>query len=52
MKVHEEILNTKFDTNIDDPKAEESSSINNTFSPLNSNNSPSSYNQFSADINK
>ena len=52
MKEDEEILNTKIDTNIDDLKAESPSSINQTFSPLNPQNSHSSYNRPSADINK
>ena len=52
MKELEEILNTKIDTNINDLKAEESGSTNKTFSPLNSNNYPSYYNQHSADTNK
>ena len=52
MKEHEEILNTKIDTNIDDLKAEASSSINKILSPFNSNNYPHYYNQPSADINK
>ena len=35
MKEHEYIPNMKIDTNIDDLKYEASSSINNTFSPIN-----------------
>ena len=47
---HDEILNTRIDTNIDDLKAEASRSINQTFSPPNSKNYHSSSNQFLADI--
>ena len=52
MREHEEILNMKIDTKIDDLKYEASRSINHTFYPLNSHNSHSSSNQPSADINK
>ena len=52
MKEYEEILNTKIDTNIDDIKAESSSSINQTFSPIDPHYSHYSSNQPSADINK
>ena len=52
MKEHAEILNTNVDTKIDDFKYEASISINKTFSPINSNNQPSSYKKSSADINK
>ena len=52
MKEHEDILNMNIDTNIDEPKAKASSSINKTFSPLNSKQYPSSYNQPSSDTNK
>ena len=52
MKEHEEILNKKIDTNIDYLTDETSSSINQTFYPLNSHKSLSSSNQHSADINK
>ena len=51
-KKNEDLLNTKIDTEIDKFKAEASSSINKTFSSLNSNKYPSSYNQPSADIIK
>ena len=51
-KENEEILNTNIDTNIDEFKAESSSSINKKLSPLNSNKYTSYYNQPSADINK
>ena len=52
MKEHKEILNKKINTNIDDLKSEASRYINKTVSPINSNNSHSSYNQPSADTNK
>ena len=52
MKEYEEIPNTKIDTHIDELKAESYISINSTFSTINSNNSPSYYNEASADINK
>ena len=52
MKENEDILNKEIDTNIDELRAEESSSTNKKFSPLYPNNSPSSYNQPSADIIK
>ena len=52
MKEHEEVLNTKMDTKIDDLKAEASSSINQTFYTLNSHESNYYYNQPSDDINK
>ena len=44
MKEHEETLNTKIDTRIDDLKYESSISINKTLYPLNSKNDPSFYN--------
>ena len=50
MKEHKERTNTKIDTNIDDIKAEESRSRNQTFSPLNSHNYNSSSNQPSDDV--
>ena len=52
MKENEEILNTKIDTNIDESKAEASSSINRNFSTINSNKPLYSYTKPSADINK
>ena len=52
MKEREEILKTKIDTNIGDLKAAASSSINQTFSTLNSHNYHSSSKQPSSDINK
>ena len=51
MKEHENILNTNIDTKIYYFKYEAYSSINEKFYPLNTNNSHSSYNQPSADIN-
>ena len=45
-------MNTKIDTNIGGLKAEAYRSINQTFSPLSSNNSHSYFNQPSADINQ
>ena len=52
MKENEEILNTNIDTNIDEFKAGAYRSINNTLSPISSNNSPSYYNQPSDGIIK
>ena len=52
MKEHEEILNTKIETKIDDLKSEVSISINQTFSPLNSHYSPYYFNQTSVHINQ
>ena len=53
MKEHEkELLDTNIDMKIEKFKSEVSNSINNTFSTLNSNNSPSFYNQSSDDIIK
>ena len=52
MKENEEILNTNIDTKIEEFKAEASRSINSKFSHIILNNSPSSYNQPSSDINK
>ena len=52
MKEHEEILNTKIDTKIDDIKAEASRSIYQTLYALNPHKSHSYPNQPSADINK
>ena len=52
MKENEEILNTNIDTKIEEFKAEASRSINNIFSAIYSNNSPSYYDQSSADITK
>ena len=52
MREHEEILNTKIDTNIDDIKAEAYISINKTLFHLNPHNYNYSSNQPSADINK
>ena len=52
MKEHEEILNTDIDTNIYYLKSEASIYINKTFSTLNSNKYPYSYNQPSSDTNK
>ena len=52
MKKNEEIRNTNIDTKIYEFKYEASISINRTFSPLNSKNFPSYYNQPSDYINK
>ena len=52
MKEHEEILNSKIDTDIGDLKAEATSSTNQKFYTLNSQKSNSSSNQPSSDINK
>ena len=52
MKEHKEIMNTKFDKNIDDIKSVAYISINTTLSRTNSHNPHSSTNQSSADINK
>ena len=52
MKEHEDILNTKTDKNIDDLKAVAYSSINQKFSPPDSHNSRSYYNQTSDGITK
>ena len=52
MKEHEEILNKRPDTCINDIKDEASSSINQKISPLNSQNHCSSSNQPSDDINR
>ena len=45
-------MSTKIETNIGGLKAEAYRSINQTFSPLSSNNCHSYYNQTSADINQ
>ena len=52
MKEHEEILNTKFDKNIDDLKSVAYISINTTFFPPKSHNYHSSSHQPSDDITK
>ena len=51
-KENKELLNVKIDKKVRELNSEASSSINKTFSPLNSNNSPSSYKQPSAVIIK